>query len=268
MSAIAKLNTENPEFQIKVEAKFLPETLALLATAPAMLASAQAITIENDQGLETAADQLQRIKGAIKSINDQRTAITKPIDDMKKKVMDYVRAPLESLASGETLIKNGILAYQDAQDALRRAEEAKAAQEARVAAEKLEKKADKMEASGKTEQADFLRENAAMQVAAPSPIVSAPKIAGVSTRKGYSAEVTDLMALCKAVAAQALLMEAMGDPTKLLEIVKGYAASNTPVQALTADSKFLDAQAKAFKEAFNYPGCRLSITSAIASRSK
>lgn len=255
-------------FPIKVQANLLPETQALLKAAPGMLSAAQSISITDDAGLEVAADQLQRIKGATKQINDQRTAITKPIDDAKKSVMDFVRGPLAELESAETLIKNAILAYQEQQEQARRAEEAKAAELSRRAAEKLETKADKLEASGKTEQADALRENAALQIATPSAIVSSPKIAGVSTRKDYSAEVTDLMALCKSVAAQSLLMEAMGDPAKLLEIVKGYAATNTPIQALTADTKFLNAQAKAFKAAFNFPGCKLVVSGSIASRAK
>lgn len=271
MTALSNVTVLNPaaqQFPIRLTAEFLPETLALLEAAPGMLREASAITIASDAALETAADQLQRIKGAIKSIDEQRKAITAPIDAAKKQVMDYVRAPLDSLASAETLIKNAMIAYQDKQDALRREEEAKAAEKSRREAEKLEAKADLLEEKGKLEQAEALRENAALQVAAPSPIVSAPKVAGVSTRKVYSAEVVDLMALCKSVVAQSLLMDAAGDPAKLLEIVRGYAMSNTPIQALAADTKFLGQQAKAFKEAFNYPGCRLVAATGIASRAK
>jgi len=266
--AVATASEALPPFEIKLEARLLPETLQLLHNAPAMLRQAQTITIADDSALEVAADQLQRIKGVVKSIDEQRKAVTAPIDAAKKQVMDFVKGPLDSLASAETLLKNAIIDYQEAQEKARLIEEAKAAEEARKAAEKLEAQAEKLEAKGKVEQADALRENAAMQVAAPSPIVTAPKIAGVSTRKAYSAEVTDLMALCKSVAAQALLMESMGDPSKLLEIVKGYAASNTPIQALAADQKFLDSQAKAFKEAFAYPGCRLVSNKVMASRAK
>lgn len=267
---VIALNTTDslPPFEIKLEARLLPETITLLQNAPSMLRQAQAITIADDSALDVAADQLQRIKGAMKSIDDQRKAVTAPIDAAKKKVMDYVKGPLESLTSAETLLKNAIIRYQDEQEQKRLIAEAKAAEEARKESEKLQAKAEKLEASGKVEQAEALRENAAMQVAAPSPIVSAPKVSGVSTRKTYAAEVTDLMALCKSVAAQALLMEAMGDPAKLLEIVKGYAASNTPIQALAPDQKFLDSQAKAFKEAFAYPGCRLVTDKIMAARSK
>ncbi|MBX9755843.1 MAG: hypothetical protein K2X80_13895, partial [Pseudomonadaceae bacterium] len=63
-------------FPIKVQANLLPETQALLKAAPGMLSAAQSISITDDAGLEVAADQLQRIKGATKQINDQRTAIT------------------------------------------------------------------------------------------------------------------------------------------------------------------------------------------------
>lgn len=255
-------------FEINLHATLLPETMALLAGAPEMLRSAQAIVISDGAGLETAADQLQRIKGIAKSIEDQRKDVTAPIDAAKKKVMDYVRGPLEQLASAETLIKNAIIKFNNEQETLRLQQEARTAEQNRIEQEKLEARAGKLESKGKTEQADALREQAAMQVAAPSPVTSSPKLAGISSRKEYSAEVTDLMSLCKSVAAPALLAACEYDAIKLLAIVKELAASNTPIQSIAADSKFLNTQAKAFKEAFNFPGCRLVTQDSLASRAK
>ena len=80
---------------------------------------------------------------------------------------------------------------------------------------------------------------------APPPAVSQepPKIAGISTRTTYSAEVTDLMALVKAVAAGAV-----------------------PLVVLQADMKVLNAQAKALKEHLVYPGVKVVSSSSIAAR--
>lgn len=229
-------------FPMVIRADLLPETRELLVNATAMAQRAQHIVIDDMPGYEVAAVELSKIKASIKSIDEQRKAITKPIDDAKAQVMDYVRPFTTALTDAETLIKNAMVSFNERQDAERRRQEAIAAEEARKQQEKLLAKAEKLEEKGKVEQADTLRDEAYSVVAAPSAVVP-PKSAGISTRYTYGAEVIDLMALVQAVAA-----------------------GTAPLQALQADSKFLNAQAKAFKEAFNFPGCKLTKAAGISAR--
>lgn len=230
-------------FPLVIRADLLPETRELLINATAMAQQAKHITIDDVPGYEVAAGELAKIKAAIKSIDEQRKAITKPLDDAKTQVMDYVRPFTTSLTDAEALIKGAMVRFNENQEAERRRQEAIAAEEARKQQEKLLAKAEKLEEKGKVEQADNLRDAAYSVVAAPSAVVPNAKVAGVSTRHTYGVEVVDLMALVQAVAA-----------------------GTAPIQALQADTKFLGTQAKAFKEAFNFPGCKLTKTAGIASR--
>lgn len=76
----------------------------------------------------------------------------------------------------------------------------------------------------------------------PEAALSAPKVEGVSGRTTYTAEVTDLMALVRAVAA-----------------------GQAPLECVRADEKFLGAQARAFKRTgVLYPGVQASAQKSLA----
>lgn len=227
---------------IVIEADLSEGTLALLAGAGDI-----EISIDTPQSYEDAADELAKIKAVAKRIDEQRKAITKPLDDEKKRVMDHVRPFTDALARVEASLKNGLIAFDQEQERKRKLAEAEAAEKARKEAEKLERQAEKAEAAGRTEKADALREQATTAVfAAPAPAVTeTPKVSGLSTRKTYGVEVTDLMALVKAVASGA-----------------------APLKLLQADTKVLGQMATALKEDFSYPGVKLVVSTGIASRSK
>lgn len=234
-----------PAAQVIVEADLKPETLQLIAVASTMLAERRGITIASHDEYATAADQLGKIKGASKSIDEQRKLLTKPLDDKKKQVMDSVRPFVDALTSAETLFKNGMIAFDQEQTRKRELEDAEAERQRKLAAEKLELKAEKAETAGKTEQADVLRMQAASTVVAAPVSFEAPKAKGVSTKKTYSVEVVSLM-----------------------DLVKAVAAGTVPIQALQADQTFLNKMAVAFKDDFDYPGCKLSVGATMAVRAK
>jgi hypothetical protein len=254
-------------FPIIIQADLLPETVALLQRVAIESKTASQLVIQTAGDLQIAGDQLQRIKGMTKSINEQRLQVTKPFDDAKKKVMDYVAAPLAALAEVENSLKNAILECQTRLDNERREEEARQQEKARKEQEALERKAEKAEESGKVERAEALREQAASVVAAPAPVAST-KVAGVSTRWTFGAEVIDLKELALSVACGLLADEAEGDANKLMALVNKRARNAAPLQAIAADTKFIDKQAKAFKEAFAMPGVKLTKTPSVASRAK
>jgi len=250
---------------IVIEADLADGTLAMLAGAQDI-----AIQISDDTTYAAAADELAKIKAVAKKIDEQRKAITKPLDDEKARVMNHVRPFTDSLARVESALKNGLLAYSAEQERKAQLAAAAAAEAQRKEAEKLEKQAEKAEAAGKVEKADALREQATTAVfAAPAPTVAeTPKVAGLSTRKTYSAEVTSLTELATAAIARHLVEFAAGDANKLLQHLTAQAFKGVPLKVITADTKVLGQQATSLKEELDYPGVKLVVSTGLASRAK
>ena len=194
---------------------------------------AKALTIKNQPDLERAADLRKVIKDMGKTLEEARKKITSPLDVAKKAVMDLFRAPAESLEEAEKLINRSIMTYTTEQERLRLEAEAKLrkaaeAEEAKIRAEKerqervwrdkqeaAQKEAERLAKAGKAEEAakaqaeadraaqkaEERREQAAeVQVVAPTLASNVQKVAGLSYRDNWSAEVTDLMTLVRAVA--------------------------------------------------------------------
>lgn len=130
-------------------------------------------------------------------------------------------------------LRLGMKSFEDEQERIRRAEQARLEEEARKAAEEAAlAQAVALERNGHKVAAEAI-------IAAPvvAPAVYVPKTTptgfGNATRRVWCAEVTDLMALVKAVASGIV-----------------------PLQAIEANSVFLNQQARALKSALNYPGVR------------
>lgn len=123
--------------------------------------------------------------------------------------------------------------FEDEQERIRRVAQAKAEEEARKAAEEAAlAQAVALESNGHKAAAEAV-------IAAPvvPPPVYVPKTTptgfGNATRRTWGAEVVDIMALVKAVSAGAV-----------------------PIQALEANTVFLNGQARMLKSALSYPGVK------------
>lgn len=229
------------QFPMTLQVTLLPETVTLIQQAEE-IAATNGITIETAEDYRRAAGELQKVKGLFKSLDAARKQTLEPINSAKDEVMGFYKPMLERLTTTEGLIKGGMTKFDEEQDKARRIAEARAAEDARKEQEKLEAKAEKLAEKGKTEQAQALQMQAASVVAAP--VASVPiKTDGISKRVNYSAEVNDLMALVKAVAA-----------------------GEVPINAIQADGKFLNQMAKALKENFSYPGCSLKKESIVSAK--
>jgi hypothetical protein len=220
--------------------------IVLAGKAQKSLASAQAYLIDSPTMAELAGEDLRQIKTLQKDVEAQRTGIVKPLNDAVKAVNALFKAPTEYLEQAETTLKRALLGWTSEQErlaAIARAQaEAEAeAERARLAAE-AEEKVRVAQALAETEGSGYAVEQAqaeamaaivASNVVTFTPVHDAPaKVTGISGRTTYAATVTDLMALVQAVA-------------------KGEA----PIEAIVADTKFLNAQARAFKKAGPlYPG--------------
>lgn len=240
MNAIEKM------FPLVVKLDLLPETIALVNNAGSLVAEAKPITITSAIDYTVAAEQMQKVKGISKSLDAARKELTKPLDEEKTKIMDQFKPLIGALYDAECLIKKGMIAFDQEQDRLRRIAEAEAAERARKEREKLEAQALKAAEKGKDEKAEALIEQAASVVAAPVPALAPVSVSGIAKKMEYSAEVTDLLALVKAVAE-----------------------GRAPINMLQADMKVLNGLAKSLKESFDgmYPGVRLVKEAKIAARS-
>jgi hypothetical protein len=232
------------DFPVQLKVDLLPETVALLSEVHS--ASDVEIIITNGTEYETAAIEMQKIKGLAKNLEAARKELTKPIDSAKKDIMDHFRNPADLLAKVEKMIKNKMIDYDNEQEKLRLKLEAEEAEKARKQREKLEAQAEKAREKGQEEKAEALEETAAMATGAVE-VVEDRKVAGISYKTTYTAEVKDLMAL-----------------------VKGVAEGRIPLAAIQADQKFLNTQAKALKENFDmmFVGCKVKREKTVAARSK
>ena len=177
-----------------------PKGSALAKSAERVLAIARSIVVDSNEMAKIAAAELVTIKGRAKELDEERKRITKPMDDAKKAVMDIYKPAIERLGQAETALKDAISNYQKEQRRLADLAAAEAARNAREEAQKLAAKAEKLEAKGKTEDAEAMRNVAAMTVAAPVTVAAPTKLAGVSSRKVWKASVTDRAAAIKAMA--------------------------------------------------------------------
>lgn len=234
------------DFPIQLKVDLHEDTVQMLANVADF--KEVEVVIEDDSQLALAADQMQRIKGLAKNLDASRKEMTKPIDAAKKDIMDHFKAPISVLTTAENLIKKAMADYDTKKEKERIAAEAAAAEAERKRVEKLEERAEKHREKGNEEKADALEEEAAMAVET-AVVDTSPKVEGVSYATTYSAEVKDL-----------------------LKLVKAVAEGRIPPNAVMADTKFLNQQAKALKENFDFmykdAGVKLKKEKTVRAKSK
>jgi hypothetical protein len=151
------------------------------------------IKIANQTDYTTAGEYLKSIKNAAAELDDLRKSMTRPLDESKKRIMDFFRKPMDILEKAEAAIKRSMLTYQDEQERLRKEEEARLAELQRKEAEKLLKKAEKAEEKGNADKADELRESA-QQLSSVTPVVApaVEGVAGVNTKTVWKFKIVDV----------------------------------------------------------------------------
>jgi hypothetical protein len=187
----------------------LPQSVAIARPEPELvdsadryLASARAsyAVIKTADEYEAACLDLQAIKGAQKALEAKRTSAVNPLNGVVKTINDWFRKPAQALADAETVIKTGMIGYQNEQERIRREQEAKAAEQLRKEREKLQAQAEKAAASGKVEKAEALQAHAAALPVSVEIASAAPKVAGIAGRSTWQAVVKDKAAFLKYVA--------------------------------------------------------------------
>lgn len=247
-----------PEIQ-----KEVPKDNALVAAEKAntetnnMLFVAESYVIDCADMAEAAADDMNAAVQKAKELNELRLTMTRPLDESKKRIMDLFREPIAVAEKAANTLKNAIGQWHIKEqvrlaEIARKEEAERRAQEelVRAEAQKLEQAKAEAEASGDTEKAEELEQqameanHAADSITYYAPVAAPTKtVKGASIRKNWKAEVTDLMALVKAVA-------------------EGKAS----IELLSADMKAINKRAKALEAEFKVPGIRVYNESVVAAK--
>lgn len=245
--------------------------LVLANSAQKALADAADYVIDSHEMFTLASDDLKRIKVLQKDVEEKRTSITGPLNQAVKAVNDLFRAPKEYLDKAEATLKRSMITWTTEQERMAAEARRKAEEEARAERDRLARQEAEAQEAARRAQAEaqaaaeagdpsaaakaMQEAHAAQQQAAVAamtasvmtvaPQLEAPaKVAGISGRVTYSAEVTDL-----------------------LELVKAVAAGLAPIECVQADVKFIGAQARAFKKPGQlFPGVVAKEERGIAAR--
>lgn len=221
----------------------LVETTDIQRESTNTLATAKSFRIAEHKQYEEAGGMLRGIMALKKKVAETFDPHIKRAYDAHRSLVAEKKSHESPLEQAEQALKRSMLSYQLVEEQKRREDEALAQEEARKQRERLEAQAAKAAAKGRIEKAEALQATAAAVVAPIIP-TSTPKLAGVSVRVTWRATVTNLM-----------------------ELVKAVAAGVVPLNALQADTTFLNNQARAMKETLAYPGVKAEQETGIASRS-
>ncbi len=167
-----------------------PTVATLTPDRDSLTARAANLKIRDQAGYAEAAGWLKSIKGFLKSIEDARTRITKPINESLREVNAQAKEAAAPFLESETKIKRAMIAWSDERDRLQREEQRRQNEIARKEQERLQEIADRAAAKGQTDKAEAFQERA-QAVVAPVAQQAAPKVAGIAIPKVWVFEVTD-----------------------------------------------------------------------------
>lgn len=162
--------------------------------ALALVAQSGSIMVRTQTEYLTAAGILKTVKTKAAELDTLRKSMTRPLDEAKKRIMDFFRAPTEALDRMERTVKDAMVAFDREQERLRLAEEERLhklreAEEARLAAATAS-----AAAAGDLDALDSAIEQQQMAASAPIPVVSSatPQVAGISKRTVWRWRLVDL----------------------------------------------------------------------------
>jgi hypothetical protein len=214
---------------------------------------ATAMVVADQGGYDQATEALKVVKGLASQISETFDPIISAAHAAHKIACDQRKRLLDPLTQAELLIKRKVGSFLDEQERLRLAEQRRLEEEERKRAEEealataIANEAALKEAGAAPEEIDaqtaLLLDEAPAQVA---PVLARPtfqKAAGVSATPRYSAEVTNLKELMKAV-------------------LEGKAPEN----CIIADMTVLNGLARSLKDHLRYPGVKLVKSTGISSR--
>lgn len=208
-----------------------------------LVVQAQAFECKTPKVYEKAGSFLKDLKALKQEIKETFGPMKRKTDAAHKEVVAQEKTLLAPIEVAERTVKSQMSGYLQRCDQERRALQAKAAAEARKEEEenRLEY-AVELEEAGNTEEARQVLDEPTVE-APPPPVPGPPKVAGVSHRDKWTAEVTDFAAVVTAVAAR-----------------------QAPIAVLTIDQASLNKLAETHKQGLEIPGVKVRCEKIIAAR--
>lgn len=251
--------------QVNIEA---PKSTDLVEQASATLAVAKTFIITTHDQCQLAATELGAIKSRAKELNEKRLSITRKFDDAKKEVMDLFKPALGILEEAETVIKKGIVDWQQQQERLRKAEEMRLAEVARKERDRLEAEVRKVEEAAR-KKADELAAKAAAELAAGN----AAKAAELQARAASTVEKADDRAgAARTQASMTIAPTVIRESPKVQGVTmrtrwksRVVDAQAVPREYMVVNEKALDDIATATKGALKIPGVEFYGVSEVSS---
>ena len=140
-----------------------------------------------------AGGDLKIVKSKIKELDELRKSLTKPLDESKKRIMEFFNKPLDILQKAESHIATAMLNWQREQEKLRQAEINRLAELQRKETERLAKLAAAAEKRGDVAKAEEFQGRAAVvQAVVPQVAVKVEKIAGIQNRTNWKYRIVDV----------------------------------------------------------------------------
>ena len=146
---------------------------------------------------QAAATFLKEVSTQRRELEGERKKITQPLDESKRRVMDFFRLPLSALSQAESIIKRAMITFQNKEEAARKEQERKLREQARREEERkrkaLDKKIETAQKNGKEEKAaDLLEQKADVHVPVPVvPTVAEHRTPGVTKKTIWKFRVLD-----------------------------------------------------------------------------
>ena len=220
----------------------VPEHTELVMQVETWPDRAKALTVRDDAAYMTAGNLLLDIKGLRKQIDDTFDPIIKKAYEAHKAAVAAKRGVEAPLEEAENVIKAGMGNYNRVKEARLREEEARLAAERR----KQEEEARLAEAVALESAGDAEAAEAVLAQPIIAPVVKIPneaRVAGISHRENWRAEVIDVLALVRFIAQR----------PEFVNLVM----PNMPA---------LNSLAKAQRSALNVPGVRAVSEAVVAAR--
>lgn len=156
------------------------------------LEQVKALSIATQESFDFAGGQLRVWSDSEKKIKTIRLEMTRPFNDGIKKINDFFKRGEDACAEAKRLLSQKMAAYSQEQARIRAEQEAKLRDAQRKEAEKLEKKAERLEGSGKIEQAEVARQQAAIaSLSQPTINTEVEKPQGIKKSVVWKFEITD-----------------------------------------------------------------------------
>lgn len=205
---------------------------------------AQQIAITDSETFARAGVVLRDMKAVRKEIAETFGPIIQSAHATWKEAIAQrkrVEAPLED---AERHVKAKVSAYLQAEEQSRRVETARLAAQAKAEDdERRLEEAGALEAAGEPEAAERVLDKPTFQPPPPPVSRPAPKAAGISSRELWRADVVDLTAL-----------------------VRSVAAGDAPISLLTVDPKVLGGLVRSLKGELKLPGIKVTCDHTISTR--